>query len=385
MTVTPKAIAAASTQYVPLYSITHGITALLYYDFALTFPREVRYMWREKFRLSTALYICCRYALVANVLYLLAIANKLGSTGAYHPLISHIHRCDSWYKIIGALSILGRAAVVAFFSMRTYAVFGKSRWVLAYMSTMGLACIALDIVRLVAMHDTHTNLNSQTHVPANEMLSILMVIFESSSAFLTTIRCVMAFRAGGGLEHQRHGVMFILFEQGQYSIFLVSYLGTPISTAVTDLNSTISIFTTAAVILNYPGFFQRLPNAYTLPLSCLLTARFILYLREWDAAQVDDKGAATEVSVAQFRAGSSSQHSGVLSSIVGMDDFGPDPVELAVAKRENATELHVRRVHSETETDSGGTESDIEMYSKGKVESTVVGGSLKISESAPVL
>lgn len=56
------------------------MTALLYYDYVLTFQKEVRYIWREKFRFSTALYICCRYALVANVLYLLAIADKLGST-----------------------------------------------------------------------------------------------------------------------------------------------------------------------------------------------------------------------------------------------------------------------------------------------------------------
>lgn len=37
-------------------------------------------MWGQRFRFSTALYIGCRYALVANVLYLLAIGNKLGST-----------------------------------------------------------------------------------------------------------------------------------------------------------------------------------------------------------------------------------------------------------------------------------------------------------------
>ncbi len=40
---------------------------------------EVKYMWGSKFKLSTVLYICCRYALVANVLYLLAIAKKLGA------------------------------------------------------------------------------------------------------------------------------------------------------------------------------------------------------------------------------------------------------------------------------------------------------------------
>jgi hypothetical protein len=55
-------------------------SAFIYYDFALTLPKEVQYIWNERFRLSTALYIGCRYALVANILYLLAIAGQLGST-----------------------------------------------------------------------------------------------------------------------------------------------------------------------------------------------------------------------------------------------------------------------------------------------------------------
>ncbi|KAG7444421.1 uncharacterized protein BT62DRAFT_241895 [Guyanagaster necrorhizus] len=60
-------------------SLTPIFLALLYYDYIPTFPMEVKYMWGSKFRLSTILYICCRYALIANVLYLLAIAEKLGA------------------------------------------------------------------------------------------------------------------------------------------------------------------------------------------------------------------------------------------------------------------------------------------------------------------
>ncbi|KAK0457822.1 uncharacterized protein EV420DRAFT_480021 [Desarmillaria tabescens] len=73
-----KAAAAAATHFLQ-FRIQYSSIALLYYDYALTFPTEVKYVWGSKFRLSTALYICCRYALVANVLYLLAIAKKLGA------------------------------------------------------------------------------------------------------------------------------------------------------------------------------------------------------------------------------------------------------------------------------------------------------------------
>lgn len=53
--------------------------ALLWYDYALTFPMEVEYIWGERFRLTTFLYILCRYALPANILYLLAISKHLGT------------------------------------------------------------------------------------------------------------------------------------------------------------------------------------------------------------------------------------------------------------------------------------------------------------------
>jgi hypothetical protein len=60
-------------------------------------------MWTKKslHRLSTILYILCRYAMVANVLYLLAVAGRLGSS------------CDTWYKFVGAISVAARAAVLS--------------------------------------------------------------------------------------------------------------------------------------------------------------------------------------------------------------------------------------------------------------------------------
>ncbi|KAJ6599764.1 hypothetical protein DFH09DRAFT_1021200 [Mycena vulgaris] len=317
---TSKAITAASTHFLQ-FRIQYSSLALLYYDFFLTFPKEVQYIWRRKFRLSTAFYICCRYALVANVLYLLAIANKLGST------------CDSWYKIIGALSILGRAAVIGVFTMRTYAVWDRNNWVLGYMGIIGLTCIALDITHVPGLRCV----GSSSLPLAPELLSIFMVIFEASSAVLITWRCVMAFRAGGGVERQRHGVMFILFEQG------ILYF------------STITIITTAAVILNYrapAGFLQRLLNAFILPLSGILTARFILYLREWETTQGATKGGATEVSAVEFR----ESRTGVISTIVAVQDFGVDPVVLAKVDRGKEMELQVQPL--QLESDAGSAELD---------------------------
>jgi hypothetical protein len=51
--------------------------ALLWYDYTLTWTHEVQYFWTKRFTLSTALYIPGRYGMVTNVLYTLALADKL--------------------------------------------------------------------------------------------------------------------------------------------------------------------------------------------------------------------------------------------------------------------------------------------------------------------
>ncbi|KAJ3498131.1 hypothetical protein NLJ89_g10257 [Agrocybe chaxingu] len=69
--------ASAKSVRILRFSIQYASVTLLYYDYALTWTREVQYVWLKKFTISTALYIACRYAMVANVIYTLALAEKL--------------------------------------------------------------------------------------------------------------------------------------------------------------------------------------------------------------------------------------------------------------------------------------------------------------------
>ncbi|KAG2018546.1 hypothetical protein CC2G_007975 [Coprinopsis cinerea AmutBmut pab1-1] len=59
------------------YSVQFCSLALLYYDYSLTFRDEVNYIWKNPWRLSTLLYIFCRYALAANLIYVLAISSEI--------------------------------------------------------------------------------------------------------------------------------------------------------------------------------------------------------------------------------------------------------------------------------------------------------------------
>ncbi|KAH7878938.1 uncharacterized protein C8R40DRAFT_1037460, partial [Lentinula edodes] len=122
----------------------------------------VKYIWGSKIRISTIVYILCHYALLANVLYLLAISQIWG----IHPshcwivLNNYTHSCNTWYKIIGALSVLGRAAIICpvillpqfhstlSFTARAYAVWGRKRMVFVYLASVGIICVGLDIAHV---------------------------------------------------------------------------------------------------------------------------------------------------------------------------------------------------------------------------------------------
>ncbi|KAJ6483129.1 hypothetical protein C8R45DRAFT_830356, partial [Mycena sanguinolenta] len=139
-----------------------SVSALVYYDYTLTFPREVQYIWKQKFRLSTALYIGCRYAMVANVLYLLAITNKLGHTVRF--LVQNRGRFKRPWAPLRNWSVALKLAHIpvltifctVVFTLRSSAVYGRNMWIAAYMSVVGLACIAMAITHIPGLRCSGT-------------------------------------------------------------------------------------------------------------------------------------------------------------------------------------------------------------------------------------
>ncbi|KAM6495285.1 hypothetical protein JOM56_009908 [Amanita muscaria] len=117
-------------------------TALLFYDYTLTFPDEMKYIWGSKLSLSTFLYIGCRYALVANVIYMLAYLNIIHDRVSLGWLLV----CDIGYKICGVLGIIGRASVLSVWGLRTYALYNGSKVILVWFVSLGLACLISDVV-----------------------------------------------------------------------------------------------------------------------------------------------------------------------------------------------------------------------------------------------
>jgi len=261
---------------------------------------EVEYIWLQNFRFSTVLYGCCRYGLVANVIYLLTISNKITLS------------CNAGYRISGALSVLGRTAVVIVWGARTYAVFARSRLVLAFFGTIGLIIIILDVI-----HVPTTICKGNNTIPiVGGLLAIMMCIFEICSAGLTTLRSIQALNVGGPWRTQKKGFMYLLLEQGTLYFCVVT------------------VFTIASLALNVQipgGFLQRLLNAFTLPLSGLMTARFLLHLRKWESKHAGFQSAnqpqeREETTTIDFTS-NPNDRTGRSTITSYIDEYGEDPVQ----------------------------------------------------------
>ncbi|KAJ4470524.1 hypothetical protein C8R41DRAFT_617102 [Lentinula lateritia] len=102
--------------------------------------------------------------------------------------------CDTWYKIIAALAVLGRAAVIVTFTLRTYVVWAQSRIVLISLVMLGLATVLTDAMYVPRQTCENTRGDTATF---DLVRSFLTIIFETLSATLILIRSLQAFRRGG--------------------------------------------------------------------------------------------------------------------------------------------------------------------------------------------
>ncbi|KAF6747306.1 hypothetical protein DFP72DRAFT_611183 [Ephemerocybe angulata] len=59
------------------YSVQICSMTLLLYDYSLTLLDEIEYIWKNPWKWTTLLYAFCRYSLLANPIYFLAISKGI--------------------------------------------------------------------------------------------------------------------------------------------------------------------------------------------------------------------------------------------------------------------------------------------------------------------
>ncbi|PPQ88584.1 hypothetical protein CVT25_009964, partial [Psilocybe cyanescens] len=259
-----------SIQYSSLDHLS-WIAALILYDYALTWTREVNYFWRRSFTFTTALYIACRYALVSNILFTLALNDKFPAERNHsdeinrpdyyrHSYLVGTYSCDLVYKICSGLSVIGRSAIVVVWGARTYAVYNGNRHILLVFIPLGLLIISLDAVHVkwVTCVGSSGNAKCVCYFAASLLLSIFMVLYEVISALLTSVRSWKALRViwtrDQDKKPRRQSLMEIVMREDR------------------------------AARVNFSGSIERSYSTQD-PMSRIsgvMTARFLLHLRDWE-------------------------------------------------------------------------------------------------------
>jgi hypothetical protein len=159
------------THRLQLY-IQFSSLALIYYDYALTFADEKELIWQSRLSHVTILYVWCRYAMVANFVFLFGY---LGTGGI---------SCDRGYLISGILSILGLCGILGIWGLRMQALCNNKK-VLVWFASLGIIALVSNAFQVAGNRCQGNDLFLQS----GRITLIARSCFDFSCFILTAARC----------------------------------------------------------------------------------------------------------------------------------------------------------------------------------------------------
>ncbi|KAF5335475.1 hypothetical protein D9611_012176 [Ephemerocybe angulata] len=257
--------------------------ALLYYDYLLTLPLEVKYVWSKEVQLGEISY----------------------------PGLT----CENVTITAGALSIFGHVGILAVWGLRTHAMCDRNKIISSILALIAAAVIA----SLIAKEGLARCTDNATSTKLGLATAVLVFFFEIMAFVVAAVRAWTAIREDTKFwDNPRKSLHYIVFSQGL--LYLSAVLTITIITAVCNLQV-------------WDGFARPL-NSLKLPLSTLLTARFLLHLRKWHAVSKSNSSSINNAST-DIHAGagwanprrSPGGRGGVTSGSIGFEPVRPSESE----------------------------------------------------------
>ncbi|KAG2011098.1 hypothetical protein CC2G_011249 [Coprinopsis cinerea AmutBmut pab1-1] len=248
------------------YTLQFCSLTILYFDYLLTLPDEIKYIWLRKWRLSTLFYFFCRYALVANLLYLLSISEDYTGVELLIPLRYWLHDLRYpeylWAHRHPSGVVATNLSHSTLHSSTSYEMHRDERYV--------KECVWGCDLRLAGPYSLLVLGANGAIVLALEILAFLLATFRVWKTRREIKQKTESTKVASLNE--------IIFSQG------ILYIGG------------VTVLSVGVLILNFKaktGFVSRLLNGLKLPLSGFLTARFMLRLRAWSAIGSPNPHSAT--------------------------------------------------------------------------------------------
>ncbi|KIK58839.1 hypothetical protein GYMLUDRAFT_262371 [Collybiopsis luxurians FD-317 M1] len=227
--------------------------ALLLYEIIINLDREVQLVWSTcgSFQWSNVIYLMNRYPLVAHLIW-----------NVYNtPYMAKV--CDTFYKMFFYLCILPtRIAITIVWIQCVYATYYNNLlcWVI---SILGLAAVGVDIYQGIASSCTHNTLLTETL--SGELVYITLTAFDLVATLSVITKLIQTILKSGGFRILgRRSLLKNVFRSG------ILYFGA------------VTVPQLVAVVLYFapPGMYSTIVNNFLLHLSSVMTARFLLGLRE---------------------------------------------------------------------------------------------------------
>ncbi|TFK52117.1 hypothetical protein OE88DRAFT_1605752, partial [Heliocybe sulcata] len=228
--------------------------ALMFYDMFLNIGREKRLVWDSKFRASSVVYLCVRYPLVAFQVF--QVSWTTSTPQVRRP-------CDTIEQATWGIALIPtRVAICISFVLRVYAVTGGGKFFAGILTLISLLIIGLDIVHVRCPFLRSPSACNLILPPTATVLTFIsLIVFDVIATVVISWRLLRAIRESGGFAKLT----------GQNMVGLVMRSGVLYFNVMTGIQL-------GAVVL-YFGTYSSVLNNYTLLLSSILTARFLLDLR----------------------------------------------------------------------------------------------------------
>lgn len=203
-------------------------TILLYYDYLLTLPDEIRCIWKRKFSFATVLFFVNRYV---TLLYrTLMIIQMLPWSSLPEDQADTL--CNGILRFNEVLTILLEVTVATFMSLRMYAIWSSDRRIFALVMLLSLVQPVVNIyyytkLQIVAVPPPFTGCAETVLLPdaASSALSIFNRVFAISSdaviLILTWVKTAGIMRHFHSLKIQTSLVNMLFRDGTVYFVFLL--------------------------------------------------------------------------------------------------------------------------------------------------------------------
>ncbi|KAJ8096252.1 hypothetical protein PM082_011395 [Marasmius tenuissimus] len=194
---------------------------LVVYDTLLNFDNELHFIWASPWTSVKVLYLVQRYLPFVDVVILLV----------YYQSLTDPKQCLTTMRIIGWLSFAGALLAEALMSIRVWAVWGRSRYILACLGILYIGCFTPGafyfgkFIQGVAYGNPPFPISNREGcliVGGNNLLYItwtMFAVYDTASFILMMIPVARAYRRGG-----RSSVIRIIYQDGiKYSVFLSAF------------------------------------------------------------------------------------------------------------------------------------------------------------------